>query len=101
MAKQAKRHRTGKRPEITRDIYNAVRKYDRRSFEDWADHIYDCGYEDGKAQAVITIKEARAAGHAAGIETAIGIMAKVKGIGPKKLEEIKAAINKAMEEPKE
>lgn len=101
MTKQNNRHQAGKRPEITRDIYNTVRKYDRRSFEDWADHIYDCGYEDGKAQAVISIKEARAAGHAAGLEAAVGIVAQIKGIGPKKLEEIKAAISKAMEEPKE
>ena len=101
MAKQVKRHKAGKRPEITRDTYNAVRKYDRRSFESWADSIYDFGYEDGKAQAVATTKAVRESGFKAGIENAIRIMATVKGIGPKKQEEIRAAINKATEEPKE
>lgn len=100
MAKQVKRHQTGKRPEITRDTYNAVRKYDRRSFESWADSIYDFGYEDGKTQAVASIKAVRESGFKAGIENAIQIMATVKGIGPKKQEEIKAAINRVMEEPK-
>lgn len=101
MAKQVKRHQAGKRPEITRDIYNTVRKYDRRAFEGWVDSIYDFGYEDGKAQVIATTKAVMESGFKAGIESAIRIMATVKGIGPKKQEEIRAAINKNMEEPKE
>lgn len=113
MAKQNKRHQAGKRPEITRDLYNTVRKYDRRSFEEWANHIYDCGREDGYAegsaqQAAVraaavkkTAKQAHDAGRAAGLADAVTIISTIKGIGPKKLQEIRTAISKAAEEPKE
>ena len=99
MAQENKRHQAGRRPEITRNIYNAVRKYDRQSFERWVDHIYGCGYEDGigSDQAIAAAAGQWDAGHTTGLLDAIEIIAKVKGIGPKKLEEIKDAINEAVE----
>ena len=85
MTRENKRHQTGRRPEITRNIYNAVRKYDRQSFEKWVNHIYDCGYDDGLGsdQAIEAAARSWSAGHTAGLEDAVEIIAALKGIGPK------------------
>ena len=73
--------RTGMRT-FTRDTYNRVRKFDRRDMQTWIESIYNEGYNNGAASVP-------------GIDTEkiFEAIARVKGIGPKKLEEIKAAVN--------
>ena len=93
MAKQAKRHQPGRRPEITRDTYNAVRKYDRRSFEKWALNIYDCGYEDGRTLTDAAEADAREAGFIEGLKEAAGAITGIRGVGAKKQQEIKDALS--------
>ena len=76
------RHRKGVMPEITRDLYKAVRKYDRQEFEDFCRSLYTYGFEDGRDSVpqvdVVKILDA---------------IAGTKGIGPKKLDEIMANID--------
>lgn len=75
------RNKKGIMPEITRDIYKSVKKFDRQQFTNFCADIYKYGFEDGRASVpgvdVSKILEAIAA---------------TKGIGPKKLEEIQANI---------
>lgn len=86
------RHKKGAMPEITREIYKRVKKLDRQQFVEFCATLYYSGIEDGKASVP-------------GIdaEKIYEVIAGIKGIGPKKLEDIKAAIeaefgNKAKEE---
>lgn len=75
------RNKKGVMPEITRDVYKGVKKFDRQQFTSFCTDIYKFGFEDGRSSVpgidVTKILEAIAA---------------TKGIGPKKLEEIKANI---------
>lgn len=88
------KHNVGKMPEITRNTYNTVRKYDRRQFEAFCRSLYETGRADGSigAEAIEAVKQAHDAGYAAGIKDTVEAMARVKGIGPKKIEEVRAAI---------
>lgn len=65
--------RTGMRA-FTRDTYNRVRKFDRRDMQTWIESIYNEGYNNGAASV-------------SGIDTEkfLEAIARVKGIGPKKL----------------
>ena len=78
------RHKKGVMPEITRDIYKAVKKFDRQQFTNFCTDIYKFGFEDGR-DSVPGID----------IEKIYEVIAEVKGIGPKKMEEIKARIQEA------
>ena len=73
------RNKKGVMPEITRDIYKGVKKFDRQQFTNFCTDLYRFGFEDGKASAP-----------AVDVEKILEIVAATKGIGPKKLEEIKA-----------
>lgn len=75
------RNKKGVMPEITREIYKGVKKFDRQQFANFCVDLYQYGYEDGKA-SVPTIDWST-------IYAAIG---RIKGIGTKKLEEIQRAI---------
>lgn len=76
-----KRNAPGKMPEITREIYKSVKKFDRQDFQAFCKDLYGYGFEDGRASVpsvdLTKIYEA---------------IAGTKGIGPKKLEEIKQSI---------
>lgn len=73
--------RSGMKP-FTRDTYNRVRKLDRRDMQEWAESIYNDGFKDGAA-GLPDLSPERIRGAISGI----------KGIGPKKAEEITNAIS--------
>lgn len=77
--------RTGMRA-FTRDTYNRVKKFDRRDMQTWIESIYNEGYNNGKASVP-----------GVDVEKIYEAIAQVKGIGPKKLEEIKTAVNQVLE----
>lgn len=81
-----KRNTPGKMPEITREIYKSVKKFDRQQFQIFCRDLYGYGFEDGRASVPGIDLTA--------IYEAIGA---TKGIGPKKLEEIKKSIEAAFE----
>lgn len=78
------RNKKGVMPEITREIYKAVKKYDRQQFTSFCYDLYKFGVEDGRASVP-------------GIDVGkiYEVIAATKGIGPVKLAEIKANIEKA------
>lgn len=76
-----KRNTPGKMPEITREIYKSVKRFDRQDFQGFCRDLYGYGFEDGRASVPGVDLTA--------IYEAIGA---TKGIGPKKLEEIKRNI---------
>lgn len=78
------RNKRGVMPEISREIYKGVKKYDRQQFTSFCMDLYRFGYEDGRESVP-------------GLDTEklYEIIAATKGIGPVKLEEIKANIEAA------
>ena len=72
-------------PEISREIYKAVKKYDRDQFRSFCSDLYLFGFEDGRESVP-------------GIDLSMiyKIIGETKGIGPKKLAEITARIDTAM-----
>lgn len=80
------RNKKGIMPEITRETYKSVKKYDRQQFTVFCTNLYKYGYEDGRDSVP-------------GIDVA-GIMdavSRVKGIGAKKMGDIKVAIESMFE----
>lgn len=75
------RNKKGVMPEITREIYKAVKKFDRQQFTSFCTDLYKYGYEDGR-ESVPGVD----------ITAVYEVVAAVKGIGPKKLGEIKARL---------
>lgn len=69
---------------ITRARYKSIKAFDHQQMENFCADIYKSGYEDGRASVpgidLTTIYEA---------------IGSTKGIGPKKLEEIKQSIEAA------
>lgn len=82
-----KRNKPGVMPEITRDTYKNVKKFDRQQFTEFCTDLYKFGYMDGRASVP-------------GIDAdkICEVIAATKGIGPKKLAEIKANIDAAFGE---
>lgn len=78
------RNKKGIMPEITREVYKNAKKFDRQQFTNFCSDIYKFGFEDGK-ESVPGID----------VEQILNVIAATKGIGPKKLEEIKANIEAA------
>ena len=78
------RTKKGVMPEITRETYKSVKKYDRQQFTVFCTNLYKDGYEDGRESVP-------------GIDVAdiMDAISGVKGIGAKKLESIKTAIESA------
>lgn len=77
-----KRNKKGVIPEITREIYKGVKKFDRQQFTEFCTDLYNYGVEDGK-NSVPGID----------IKSILDVVASVKGIGPKKMEEIKEKLD--------
>lgn len=75
------RNKKGVMPEITRVTYKSVKKFDRQQFTAFCTDLYRFGYEDGQESVpgvdLTAVYEA---------------IAGTKGIGPRKLEEIKARL---------
>ena len=76
-----KRQKNGVMPEITREVYKSVKKFDRQQFTAFCKDLYGYGFEDGK-NSVPGID----------IKSILEVVASVKGIGPKKMEEITAKV---------
>lgn len=72
---------------ITRARYKSIKAFDHQQMENFCTDIYKSGYEDGRA----SVQEI----DLTAIYEAIG---STKGIGPKKLEEIKQSIEAAFAE---
>lgn len=75
------RNKKGVMPTITRATYKSVKKFDRQQFEKFCMDLYEFGYEDGRESVP-------------GVDLTMvyEVIAGTKGIGPKKLEEIKARL---------
>ena len=65
----------------TRNQYKAAKKYDHQQFDDFCTSVYQSGYEAGKAAVPGT-----------DIEEVMTAIQTVKGIGAKRMAEIRAAI---------
>ena len=82
-----KRNKPGVMPEITREVYKNVKKFDRQQFTEFCTSLYAYGHEDGR-QSVPGID----------VEKIFEVIAATKGIGPKKLAELRANIDAAFGE---
>lgn len=71
---------------ITRARYKSIKAFDHKQMESFCTDVYKSGYEDGRASVPGIDLTA--------IYEAIGV---TKGIGPKKLEEIKRSIEATFE----
>ncbi len=83
------RNKKGVMPEITREAYKSVKKFDRQQFTAFCIDLYQFGYEDGR-ESVPRVD----------VTAVYGAVASTKGIGPKKLEEIKARLEPLFEKDK-
>lgn len=75
-----KRNKPGM-PEITREIYKGVKKFDRQEFQTFCRELYAYGYQDGR-NSVPRID----------LEKVCEELEATKGIGAKKLTEIRAIL---------
>jgi len=80
------RNKRGAMPRITREIYIGVKKFDHRQFESFCKDLYTFGYEDGAEAGKQSVP-------GIDLDKVLAVISDVRGIGPKKLEEIAAAIN--------
>ena len=64
---------------LNREKYKAIKKYDHQQLEDFCGSIYESGYKNGYTNGCDTA-------------AASSLSLEVKGIGPKKLEEIRSCI---------
>jgi hypothetical protein len=78
------RNRKGEMPKITREMYKAIKKYDRRQFETFCTDLYGYGFQDGRASVP-----------GVDITAVMNAVENTKGIGQKKLADIKASIEAA------
>lgn len=75
------RNKKGVMPEITREVYKGVKRFDRQQFMAFCTDLYKFGFEDGRESVPgISLAEVYEA------------VAATKGIGPKKMDEIKAKL---------
>lgn len=69
------------KPEITRDVYKSVKKFDREKFQEFCTDVYKQGFADGRESVpgvdVVRLYE---------------VIASVPGIGEKRLSRIKEAV---------
>lgn len=77
------RNKKGVMPVLTRETYKSIKKFDRQQFEGFCRELYQYGVEDGRASVPGT-----------DIEKIWEAIAATKGIGPKKLAEIKENVEK-------
>ena len=81
------RNRKGNKYLITRAKYKYIIDFDHKQMESFCADIYKSGYEDGRASVP-----------GIDLKTVYKAIAGTKGIGPKKLEEIKAQLEPLFEE---
>ena len=79
------RNKKGVMPEVTREVYKNVKKFDRQQFTQFCTDLYKFGYEDGYEAGFDNVP-------AVDVEKIYESIAKIRGIGPVKLALIKANI---------
>lgn len=72
------RNRNGVMPEITREMYKSIKKYDRQQFTAFCTDLYGFGFQDGR-ESVPGVD----------ITAIMKAIENTKGIGQKKLADIK------------
>lgn len=80
------RNKRGIMPEITREVYKSVKKFDRQQFQNFCRDLYGYGFQDGR-ESVPGVD----------LEAIMAAIEGTKGIGAKKLEDIRASIEAAFE----
>lgn len=74
-----KKYKNGQVPKLTsRTIYDAVKKYDRQQFDNFCASIYIQGFDNGRASVP-----------GVDVSKVLEAIGEVKGIGAKKLEDIR------------
>ena len=81
-------NKKGTAPTVTREVYKAVKKYDRQQFDMFCTEVYKSGYEDGYEAGFKNCP-------GVDVEKIYDVIAGIKGIGPVKLALIKANIEAA------
>lgn len=81
------RNRKGVMPEITREMYKSIKKYDRQQFTAFCTDLYGFGFQDGR-ESVPGVD----------VETIMEAIRSVKGIGAKRLYAIRDSIEAVFEE---
>lgn len=79
-----KRNKKGSMPEINRAMYKSVKKFDHNQLVAFCTDIYGFGFEDGKDSV-----------QGIDLDAVFSLLEGIKGIGPKKMEEIKDVLNGA------
>lgn len=77
-----KRNKEGKMPQITRETYKSVKKFDRQQFETFCCDLYGYGFKDGRDSVP-----------GVDAEKICEAIATVNGIGEKRMAEIRAKID--------
>lgn len=77
------RNKKGVMPEITREVYKSVKKFDRQQFAAFCTDLYRFGYEDGQESAP-----------AVDVEEIMTVIANTKGIGQRRTDSIREGIEK-------
>ena len=80
------RNRKGVMPEITREMYKSIKKYDRQQFTKFCTDLYGYGFQDGR-ESVPGVD----------ITAVMKAIENTKGIGAKKLADIRASIEAIFE----
>lgn len=75
------RNKKGVMPEITREMYKSIKKYDRQQFTAFCTNLYKYGYEDGRENVPCV-----------DMEIVMDAVSRVKGIGQKKMADIRTAV---------
>ena len=75
------RNRKGVMPEITREMYKSIKKYDRQQFTAFCTDLYGFGFQDGR-ESVPGVD----------ITAIMKAIENTKGIGAKKLADIRTSI---------
>lgn len=82
------RNKKGVMPEVTREVYKSVKKFDRSQFNQFCIDLYKFGFEDDAEAGMNSVA-------GVDVEKVLNAIASTKGIGPKKLADIHASIEAA------
>ena len=84
------RNKKGVMPEITREVYKNVKKFDRQQFTGFCTELYKYGYEDGR-ESVPGVD----------VEEVMGAVAIAKGVGKKTLDNIRGCVEQLFRKEEE
>ena len=83
------KRKAGRKYLTTREEYNSAKKYDREQFDQFCANIYTEGFRNG-AKSVPGVE----------VEDVMNAIRSVKGIGTKRLEEIRTAVEELFKKEK-